>query len=392
MNVLFVSSNSPYSELNLFKGAVGGAEINLRLIAEELRIINHNSYYFSTKKGIPTKNNINGVITYHYPNVYIPIVHKYFPFIKKLNKKIIYMQKIKYMEKIIKDNKIDLIHTYSTYPDTFLSIKAAEKYNIPIVQRIAGKAWYNLVLNNPSLKEKIEYTFYNVDMLLFNSDFIKNQSFIFFRELGFNVNTPFKIIDIGINYNQIKNIDLKMLKLKYNVSNDQNIIFCVESFKYYSKRQDILIKAIPHILDKFNDIKVIFAGDGINIEQMKQLSKHLGINNNIHFLGKIPHKDVLGIMSIAKIIVHPTQFEGHSTVMKEAFALGKAFLTSKIDSMKNVITNGNNAILTENDPEKFSKKIIFLLENEQIRKNLGKNAAQYAKNNFFRKFFWIILR
>ena len=35
MNILFFSSNSPYSEIGSLKGQTGGAEVNLRVIAEE---------------------------------------------------------------------------------------------------------------------------------------------------------------------------------------------------------------------------------------------------------------------------------------------------------------------------------------------------------------------
>ena len=76
MNILFFSSNSPYSEIGSLKGQTGGAEINLRVIAEELAKLNHNVYYYSIKKGIPIKKNINGVYTCHLPYIYMPLVHK----------------------------------------------------------------------------------------------------------------------------------------------------------------------------------------------------------------------------------------------------------------------------------------------------------------------------
>jgi len=382
MNILFFSSNSPYSDIRSFKGRSGGAEINLRVIAEELVKLGHNTCYYSTKRGPPVKKNVNGVSTYHIPNIHIPTFRKNLPLTRNYNKKLVSFQQKNHLEKIIKKKNIDLIHTYSTYPDTYVSICAAKKYSIPIVQRVAGRAWYNLLREDLSLKEKIEWTFNNVDMLLFISDFIKGQTYDYFCELGFKVNTPCGVNDIGINYDQLQNIDLEKVKSKYNLSDDDKIILCVESFKNYSKRQDILINAVPNVFEKINNLKVIFVGKGSTFKRMKDLADELGVHRKICFLGEIPHRDVLAIMSIAEIVVHPTEFEGYSTVLRESLALGKPFLVSDIEPMNNVIQDGYNGILAENTPIKFAEKIVYLLKNNKIRKSIGKNAAEYAKENF----------
>ena len=382
MNILFFSSNSPYSEIGSLKGQTGGAEINLRVIAEELAKLNHNVYYYSIKKGVPIKKNINGVYTCHLPNIYLPIVHKNLTLIKNFNENFLFLQKKFYIEKTIKKKNIDIVHTYSTYPDTFVSAIAARKNNIPIVQRVGGRPWFNKIEEDPDLKGKIEWTFNNVDMLLFNSDFIKDQTYDYFQRLGFKVGTPCKTVDIGMDYSRLGNLDVEWVKSKYNLLDHEIIILCVESFKHYSKRQDILIRALPNVLERFNNLKVIFVGDGPTLQQMKHLAQDLGVDQNINFLGNIAHGDVLAIMSIAEIVVHPTEFEAFSTVLKESFSLEKPFLVSNIESMKNIVQNGNNALLAENDPMEFAEKIIYLLENKDRRKKIGENAAKYAKKYF----------
>ncbi len=55
MNILFFSSNSPYSEIGSLKEQTGDARVNLRVIAEELAKLNHNVYYYSIKAGRPLK-------------------------------------------------------------------------------------------------------------------------------------------------------------------------------------------------------------------------------------------------------------------------------------------------------------------------------------------------
>ena len=103
MNILFFSSISPYQEETYIKTPIiGGAEINLRLIAEEFAQLNHNTYYYSNKKGIPRIRNINGVNVYIIPLIHVPIIHKIIPFFNKFNERLILLQHKKFLEKIIK--------------------------------------------------------------------------------------------------------------------------------------------------------------------------------------------------------------------------------------------------------------------------------------------------
>jgi len=383
MNILFFSSNSPYSEKGLVERRIGGAEIILKLIAEEFGKLDHNVYYYSTKRGMPVRRTINGVYTYHYPKIYIPLIHKNIKSIKKLNEKIILYQQIKHIERIIKEKKIDIINTYSTYPDTHLAIMAAKKYNVPIVQQIMGRVWYNLIRENPNLKVLIERTFNNVDMLLFPSDFIKDQTYNYFKKIGINVNTTSKrIVGIGINYDQINNLNIENTKRKYNLHNDKKILFCVGSFKDYSKRQDLLIKATPTILEKFDNVRIIFAGEGPKLQHMKELAIKLGVNQRISFLGSISHEDTLAIISIAEIVIHPTEFEGGlCNVIREAMALGTSIITSNIEANK-LLEKLKAGLLVNNNPSEFTHKIIYLLKNEDRKRLMEQNAAAYAKKNF----------
>ena len=382
MNILFYTSNSPYSEITSHNKQCGGAEINLRLIAEKFVEMNHNTYYLSVNKRVPIIRDINGVKTYHFPDYYIPVIHKFIPSLGKINDKLIEYQRKKHMRKIIKKEKIDLIHTYSTYPDTFISTVVAKKLNILVIQRIAGRAWYNLLKSKPYLREKIEWTFNNVNMLLFISDFIKDITFKYLHQNGMNVSTPYDVMDIGIDFKKLNDIEIGKTIKEYNLSNEKNIILCVESFKNFSKRQDILIRAIQIISQVNRDFIVVFIGGGNTLKNMKKLSNELGVQHKIRFLGTVPHNDVLSIMSVAKIVVHPTDFEGYSTVIREALALGKAVLCSNIKPLNEFIEDGYNGILANNNPQDFADKLIYLLQNENIRKKIEINAAEFANKHY----------
>jgi len=53
----------------------------------------------------------------------------------------------------------------------------------------------------------------------------------------------------------------------------------------YNKGQEVLIKAIPHILKKTSNFKVVIVGDGEKLEACKTLAKDLGVEEFVHFTG-----------------------------------------------------------------------------------------------------------
>lgn len=89
------------------------------------------------------------------------------------------------------------------------------------------------------------------------------------------------------------------------------------------KRYHLLIEIVKDLRDNgFTNIKVAIAGDGILKADIEQQIWQYHLQDNITLLGKISHREVLVHMSRARLFLHTSQYEGHSTVMLEALYAG----------------------------------------------------------------------
>ncbi len=70
-----------------------------------------------------------------------------------------------------------------------------------------------------------------------------------------------------------------------------------------------------------NNYKIIIIGDGEEMDMLKEKSKQLGLGN-IHFLGKLTHKEVLDYLNKSKVFLHTSKSEGGATVVQEALYSG----------------------------------------------------------------------
>jgi glycosyltransferase involved in cell wall biosynthesis len=88
------------------------------------------------------------------------------------------------------------------------------------------------------------------------------------------------------------------------------------------KQYEILVRVVDSLQQCFPDIKALHCGGGGEKDRLQSLVSQLGLEQNLQWLGEIPHREVLQLMQRAKIFLHPSSGEGYSTVCLEALYAG----------------------------------------------------------------------
>jgi GalNAc-alpha-(1->4)-GalNAc-alpha-(1->3)-diNAcBac-PP-undecaprenol alpha-1,4-N-acetyl-D-galactosaminyltransferase len=100
-------------------------------------------------------------------------------------------------------------------------------------------------------------------------------------------------------------------------------------------------------------------------------------------------------MQQSSIFVLPSRWEGLPMVLIEAMSQGMACIAFDcFTGPADIITHNHNGILVEDQNiDKFSTELSFLIENEKIRKTLGQNAIEKSKDFLSSKIvkMWITL-
>nr|WP_294945230.1 glycosyltransferase [uncultured Mucilaginibacter sp.] len=111
------------------------------------------------------------------------------------------------------------------------------------------------------------------------------------------------------------------------------------------KRYHLLVELIHELKKDFPDIRAVICGDGPEMGNLKALTTQLGMEGNLALAGELPHQQVLDMMQHAKLFVHPSKYEGFSTVCLEALYAG-AGVVSFIKPMDADLPNWNIANTT----------------------------------------------
>ncbi len=212
------------------------------------------------------------------------------------------------------------------------------------------------------------------------------------KELAKKLHLPLKKIEVipnSINISEYKfELDeiAKKKELKIN-PNNKNIV-CVSNLRR-GKGHEYLLEAFEEIFKINKNVNLLIIGDGEQKTILtRQVKKYKSINN-IYFLGN--RADVKEILKISNIFVLLTFAEGMSNAIMEAMAMGITVITTDIAVNRELIKNNKTGILVpiKNSTE-IQEKVLFLLENEDLRKTLGENAKKeiiekFALDNVIKK-------
>ena len=156
------------------------------------------------------------------------------------------------------------------------------------------------------------------------------------------------------------------LKLKLGLGNARVIGF-IGSFYAY-EGLDLLLQALPAILQRVPDVKVLLTGGGPQDEALKAQVMRMELKDRVVFTGRVDHQEVNRYYDLVDVLVyarHPMRLTELVTPLKplEAMAQGRLFVASDVGGHKELIRDGETGVLFRaGDARDLADKVVGLLE------------------------------
>ncbi|AQQ71511.1 GDP-mannose-dependent alpha-(1-6)-phosphatidylinositol monomannoside mannosyltransferase [Limihaloglobus sulfuriphilus] len=187
----------------------------------------------------------------------------------------------------------------------------------------------------------------------------------------------------GVDKNlYIRDFDAISFKEKIGVPKTSPMLLLLGRLTYW-KRQDRVVKAMPTILKKYPEAKLVIVGKGELREDLEILTNELGLSESVLFYGAILHKQIKYFFNASDIFIMPYDVSNLSNTLIESLIAGCCVLTRDVGSTTEVVSDGENAVvLSPGETEEFAEAIIDLLGNPDKRRILSKNAYETAMERF----------
>jgi glycosyltransferase involved in cell wall biosynthesis len=149
------------------------------------------------------------------------------------------------------------------------------------------------------------------------------------------------------------------------------------------KGQDVLIDALPRILARIPEARVLFAGHetGCSVASLKQRARDRGVLSHVEFLGF--RSDVRALLQGASVLALPSRWEGFGLVLLEAMDVGRPIVASAVGAIPEVVRDREGGLLVPPDePEALAEALITVLAEPDRAKAMGEAGRRRLIESF----------
>lgn len=271
----------------------------------------------------------------------------------------IYINK-KRIEKILIENKINVIHAHYIFPDGLIARYIYKKYKIPYILTVRNESRYFKNLVTKKIAEKICNDAFQITTV----------SVLHKKKLNLHVNKKVMVIPHWIKASELYE--------DYDINKKIKIV-CVSNF-IKRKNIDVILKALNMIDYHLYEFELI--GDGEEYKSLVSIAKRYQIN--INFRGRISYEEVMNSLKESDIFVLPSENETFGRVYIEAMAKSNLVIGLKETGLWET-SNSAMVFLERPEAQKLAKILKYFIKNREKIRIYKIKGYKYVRNQFIDK-------
>lgn len=274
----------------------------------------------------------------------------------------------------------DVFHTHSFLGIGFNALRAAKRFNKPLIgtHHMVVVEYSDYVpgfLKSLYKKISLGYViwYYN------HCNRITIPSKTVFRKDADGLSVPYQVVSNPIDVHTFRPAQPEERKrLRAEFGFEGPVISCVGRLAK-DKRDDIILRAFAIVVKRFPDAILAFGGHGSMELELRKLASELNISSNVRFLGFLTKPEVANLFRASDVYAIASISETQSMSMMQAFASGLPAVGVNWQAIPEYLDDERGFLFERDDYESMAKYLKILIENEKLRRKLGANAQSYAQ-------------
>jgi D-inositol-3-phosphate glycosyltransferase len=158
------------------------------------------------------------------------------------------------------------------------------------------------------------------------------------------------VVPCGVNLNLFHPVDKLKTRRELDFDHNESLVLYVGRFAP-SKGSDRLIAAMSHLRNLPHVRLLIVGGDGHHapeVQNLHKLSRELGIQENVTFVGSIDQEELPRYYNAADILVVPSRYESFGLVALESLACGTPVVATPVGAVGQILREGETGHVVQN--------------------------------------------
>jgi glycosyltransferase involved in cell wall biosynthesis len=277
--------------------------------------------------------------------------------------------RVKKLQKIIHDIQPDLIHAG---PLTDCARTAALSGFQPLVSMSWGSDILAAWQWNFHKKKNLQHTLKRSTILIGDCQAVKQKAISLGFPEGRIVTFPW-----GVDLRRFSPGSGTDLRKEWGYKNEFVILSLRSWEPIYG--MDMVVKAFLISARKNLSLRLLLGGTGSQEEKIHRLVRERGMEDRVHFLGKIPQEELPKIYRASDLYVSASHCDGSSVSLMEAMACGIPVLVSDISGNREWVTEGDNGwLFRDGNIQQMASLITSMPMKKGTLKNMGLNNRKLA--------------
>ena len=166
--------------------------------------------------------------------------------------------------------------------------------------------------------------------------------------------------------------------------NGARVVGFIGSFYRY-EGLDLLIRALPRMLERMPSLRVLLVGGGYEEEALRRQAAAAGVAEQVVFAGRVPHEKVQDYYDLVDVFAYPrhsTRLTELVTPLKplEAMAHGRAVVASDVGGHRELVRDGETGRLFQaGNAAALADAVIAILEDETAGAQMRARARRFVE-------------
>ena len=284
-------------------------------------------------------------------------------------------------KKRIKELDFDILHAHSPFIMGRYALKLGKQCGIPVCATMHTKFKEDFermfkkwgFLAKPIVWFMMKYIMYTFD----KADSVwtvNNASCQLLRDYGYKGDIV--VVNNGTDLKYPSNPDELIARVNeiHNLEGQENVFIFVGRIALY-KNLPLVLDSLAILKEKGIDFKMLFVGDGFDIEELKAQCTKLGLDDHVIWVGRVSDRELLqGYYLRSDLFLFPSTYDTSSLVPVEAAAHKLPTLLIKDSWTAEAVTDDVNGYLAEENAEAFAQRIAEIVADPEKRAAIGEEA------------------
>ncbi len=285
---------------------------------------------------------------------------------------------LRQLKEIVRQIRPHVIHTHHPFSMGWMGLRCAKTLDIPLVYTCHTLYEYYshyLPIPRPLATRIIRKVYVNYgnkcDVIITPSGVTRD----YLRQL--DVTVPIEVIPTGVSEEDFAALQKGWLRKRYNIKPGEKVLLCVGRLGK-EKNIQLVLECFALVSRIVPEVRLVLVGKGPLEKELARLAGELGVGEKVFFTGLLPQRDVIKCYQDADVFVFASVSETQGLVITEAKSAGLPVVAVKANGVSEMVQDGGDGFLTGPLPDQMAKKIILLLQNEELRRKMARNARSNA--------------